>query len=348
MGAKLDSVLGRYLASTESTTRFPRPRAGSKVQDADTKLGITKHAPTTGGSIHDALGSDEFNGEALSSDMKASPAQTPLVSVIVPTRESALTLEKCLRSIRSQNGTTFEIIVVDNHSSDQTQEIAQRFADRLIVAGPERSAQTNVGVRVARGKYIYRVDSDFILDPHLLSKAVNLAETTRLDGVLVPNRSDPTVGFWARVRAFEREMYVGDSVNVAARFIRRDRFIEVGGFDEDLVAGEDYDLHQRLCRAGAKIAWVDAGETHLGEPRSIREVFSKHRAYGRELRRYVRKHPKEAMVKLSPIRLAYWRNRRVLLRHPLRTLGLLIYTTVKYSAGALGFFGLRRSGGHVE
>ena len=61
-----------------------------------------------------------------------------LVSVVVPTRNSARTIERCLRSIRAQSHPEVELIVVDNDSDDATPELAVGIADLVLHAGPER------------------------------------------------------------------------------------------------------------------------------------------------------------------------------------------------------------------
>ncbi|MDZ4341976.1 MAG: glycosyltransferase family 2 protein, partial [Candidatus Binatia bacterium] len=96
----------------------------------------------------------------------------PLVSVIVPTRNSAATLERCLQSIGQQTYKEIEIIVVDNNSSDKTTEIAKRFTSKVFIHGPERSAQVNYGVKQSSGEYVYKVDSDFILDKDVVTQCV--------------------------------------------------------------------------------------------------------------------------------------------------------------------------------
>ena len=58
--------------------------------------------------------------------------ENPLVSVIIPTYNSSRTLEKCLESIKNQTYKNIEIIVVDNNSTDNTKEIAKKFADKAI------------------------------------------------------------------------------------------------------------------------------------------------------------------------------------------------------------------------
>ncbi|HUV83592.1 MAG TPA: glycosyltransferase family A protein [archaeon] len=66
-----------------------------------------------------------------------------LVSVIVPTRNSASTIEMCLRSIKKQTYLDIEIIVVDNYSEDGTTEIAKEYGTMVFNKGSERCAQVN-------------------------------------------------------------------------------------------------------------------------------------------------------------------------------------------------------------
>src|SRR5438093_11547332 len=96
--------------------------------------------------------------------MKAAPdPDHALVSVVVPTRNSAPFLDVCLGSIRAQTYPAVELIVVDNHSSDNTLSIARRWTDRVFTQGPERSTQRNYGARQAAGEYLLFVDSDMVL-----------------------------------------------------------------------------------------------------------------------------------------------------------------------------------------
>jgi glycosyltransferase involved in cell wall biosynthesis len=70
----------------------------------------------------------------------------PLVSVIVPTKNSSSTLVKCLDSIINQTYRNIEIIIVDNYSADSTRDIAMHYTDKVFTLGPERSPQVNYGV----------------------------------------------------------------------------------------------------------------------------------------------------------------------------------------------------------
>src|SRR5258706_2134155 len=133
----------------------------------------------------------------------------PLVSVIVPTKDSAEFLGACLASITSQTYKPIELIVVDNHSTDDTQKIAKQFTPRVFTHGPERSAQVNFGVTKAKGDYVYKVDSDFVLDAHVIEQAVDKAQES-FDAVVVHNSPDTRVSWIARIRKFEVDMYKYD------------------------------------------------------------------------------------------------------------------------------------------
>lgn len=261
----------------------------------------------------------------------------PLVSVIVPTFNSETYLEKCLKSIRAQTYPKLEVITVDNYSTDGTRKIARRYADLILLKGKERSEQVNFGVRHARGKYVYRVDSDFVLEPTVVEEAVNLCETKGYDAIIIHNTSDPSVSFWAKVRKFERDFYRNDEFNVAARFLRKDVFEAIGGFDESLIAAEDYDLHNRLLTMSFKIGTIKAKEIHIGEPKSLAEVVRKHYYYGKTISSYIRKNPERAKKQLNPFRIGFLRNLPLFLKNPELAFGLAVYQFTRYFAAGVGF-----------
>jgi len=267
--------------------------------------------------------------------MRETMADSGLVSVIVPTKDSARHLEACIASIRSQTYPSIEIVVIDNASADGTWEIAQSRADVAMRGGPERSAQCNAGARAASGEFFYRVDADFTLDPTVVAEAVEACERGA-DAVCVPNRSDPTVSFWSTVRDFERRMLDGEDVIVGARFFRKRVFDAVGGFDEALVAGEDYDLNNRLVAAGSKIVWISAEETHLGEPKTLGEIARKSYYYGSTFAQFLSKNGAKGVGQLSPLRMAYARHWREFFRHPGLAAGFAVMQLVKYGCGAAG------------
>ena len=109
-------------------------------------------------------------------------AAQPVVSVIVPARNEEACLGSCLESLAAQTGVPFEIIVVDDHSTDRTREIALSFpAVRVIEAGPLPDGWTGKnsavvsGAHEARGQWLLFTDADTVHLPGSLARA--LAET---------------------------------------------------------------------------------------------------------------------------------------------------------------------------
>ena len=258
-----------------------------------------------------------------------------LVSVVVPTRNSARTLDACLKSIRSQRHSAVELVVVDNHSSDQTAEIARRYADVFDTHGPERSAQRNRGAHIAKGEYLLFIDADMTLDPDVIDDCVEVAHTCGAPGVIIPEIS-VGVGFLARCRALERTCYAGDDTVEAARFYARSAFETSGGFDEELTGPEDWDLSIRIA-AGAHLPrtashiYHDEGELRLGT------VLAKKRYYAESSLIYWHKHGRFAVGQANLLfRPAFLRNWRRLLRHPVLTVGFLSLKGLEVAAAALG------------
>jgi glycosyltransferase involved in cell wall biosynthesis len=231
-----------------------------------------------------------------------------------------------------------ETIVVDKGSSDETAGIAHDFGVRFYrVDANERSEQKNYGVGMANGKYIYIVDSDFLLEPSVVQEAVDECERGNFAAVCVHNTSDPSVSFWSKVRSLEREMYRDDNLNVAARFVRRDVYEAIGGIDRTLIAAEDYDFQNRLVNAGYRVGRIRAVEVHIGEPRNLAEVAMKHFYYGQTLPVFISKNRKRGLAQLSPARPAFLRHRGDFANNPELTLGFAVYQLVRYESGMLGY-----------
>ena len=235
-----------------------------------------------------------------------------------------------------QSYENIEVILVDNYSTDETLNIAKKYSPQVYLAGPERTSQVNFGVSKASGKYAYRVDSDFILDPEVVDQAVQKCEKFNFDAILVHNTSDPSISFWARVRKMERDSYRDDDVNVAARFWKKEAFDSIGGFDVKLIAGEDYDLHNRLLKAGYRIGRIKAQETHVGEPKNMAEIFWKHYFYGQNVGHFIQKNQEKALRQLSPIRLSLVKNLSRSTNDPEVLMGFCVYQFLRYTAATLG------------
>ncbi len=261
----------------------------------------------------------------------------PLVSIVIPTYNSEKTLPLCLGSIKRQTYKNIEVIVVDNYSTDRTVEIAKRYGTRVYLKGPERSAQKNFGALKARGEYVYFIDSDFVLHPRVVEECIRLVKQG-YDAVIVLNISYPKPSIVAKVRFYERLSYYGSGIYEAARFIQKDLFMKVGGFDTRLYANEDYDLHQRLIRAGAIIARTRYSfEIHIGEPSSLREFIVKSMYYGSSIKHYFRKNLN--ILHMTPLRPTFFKREFIAYLGRRWLLGVLLipfFKTIQAIAMQLG------------
>jgi len=264
----------------------------------------------------------------------------PLVSVIIPTLNSASTLEMCLKSIKCQTYQNFEVLVVDNYSRDGTREIAERCGATFFLKGPERSAQMNHGVLNANGEYILRVDSDMLADAGVIKKSLELCGRD-IDAVVLPVL--PYLGergsFWMKCRTLEQKMIMDDTVNVAPRFIKRQVFMAVDGYDETIVAWEDYDLHNRLLSSGYRVASLqDQALWHLGEPSSLKEFVARMVMYGKtgSLGLFTRKHGWRGLKQISIVRPSFIRHRSYFVTNPQHYTGLLFLKLVQTFSFMLG------------
>lgn len=261
---------------------------------------------------------------------------TPLVSVIVPTKNSTPFLEQCLQSIKSQTYTNIELIVVDNFSTDGTQDLARKFMDKVFEHGPERSAQVNYGVSQANGEYVYKVDSDFVLDPEVVAQCVTKAQEG-FDAVVVHNSPDVRVSWIAKIRKFEVDMYKYDITHSSARFVKKEVYEVIGGFNSAITAGEDYDFQNKLNRAGYKTGFIDAEALHLGEPTNIWKHMMKYYEYGKDFVHYKRENEVESKEQLRFGRSIYLKNWRKFFRHPLCGFGFILYSVCKFGFGGVGY-----------
>ena len=133
-----------------------------------------------------------------------SVSEPPVISVIVPARNEEASLPACLASLVSQTGVTFEIIVVDDGSTDRTRAVAQTFPDvRVIEPPPLPSGWTGknsamvAGTHEAKGKWLLFTDADTVHKPGSLALAVAEAEANHAD-LLSYSPEQDVRGFWER------------------------------------------------------------------------------------------------------------------------------------------------------
>lgn len=258
-----------------------------------------------------------------------------LVSVVVPTRNNERTIEACLRSVKDQSYPRIELIVVDNSSWDRTLEIARRLADTVMSAGPERSAQRNVGASTARGDWLLWLDSDMVLPREAIGVAVDMAESEGAAGVALPERTIGE-GYWTACRALERTCYLDDPWLHNPRLLRRDFLLRMGGFDVGMSGPEDADLRLRILGEGHTIAMAPIIVDHDEGRLTVRDVMSKRFYYGRSIPRFAAAHQGAVGKQGAGVLRAYLRHRRALLADPTHAVGLVALRALEAAAYAAG------------
>jgi glycosyltransferase involved in cell wall biosynthesis len=206
------------------------------------------------------------------------------VSVIVPARNEEACLAACLQSLLAQIGVTFEIIVVDDHSTDRTRDIASSFSSekiRVIEAGPLPAGSTGknnavtAGSKIARGDWLLFTDADTIHLPGSLARS--LEEAKRHQAAMLSYSPEQVVdSFWeksvmpvifAELASSFRPSQVSDPKSPAAAangqyiLITREAYDAVGGHAAIAASLlEDVALARAVKRSGRKIFFRYGGD----------------------------------------------------------------------------------------
>jgi glycosyltransferase involved in cell wall biosynthesis len=179
----------------------------------------------------------------------------PLVSVVIPARNSEKTLANSLQSVFNQSYENTEVIVVVNGSSDSTLEVAKSFGDRrlrVIESSPGIVPALNAGLRLARGKYIARQDADDEWLQEKLKKQVEFLEREEVDvlgtQMFVREGKKETITSYPLLHQECTEwLFRGHNPIGHPSVVFRSRLLEkVGGYWELFPFAEDLDLWMRM------------------------------------------------------------------------------------------------------
>lgn len=191
------------------------------------------------------------------------------VSVIIPCYNTGRYLAEAIQSVLDQTYHDFEIIIVDDGSTDDTREVARRFDDSRVhyiwQANKGLAGARNTGLRAAKGELVAFLDADDTYLPEKLQSEVEVMlgspgiamvvngwifvdpEGSPLD-IVQPwqeHPADPGLAYWL----------LGLPFVVHGVMLRRDKLAQIGYFDETLKASEDWDLFIRLAAGGSDMVW---------------------------------------------------------------------------------------------
>lgn len=184
---------------------------------------------------------------------------SPLVSVVIPSFNNGAFVADAIRSVKAQTFRDLECIVVDDGSTDDTEEEVAAFGDYVSILKQENSGVSrarNVGMDLARGRYISFLDADDMWLPRKIERQVSALERDPDLGAVYTGlhlvgtdrgfrgREDPPPGAVALRNTLLLERPI---MSIVTGVIRRDVYENIGGFDESLSTSADCDFGCRIA-----------------------------------------------------------------------------------------------------
>ena len=173
--------------------------------------------------------------------------KTPLVSVIVPVYNQEKWIGRCLRSIINQEieRTNYEIIVINDGSSDRTSFALEQFSDEIVLITNEENrglpAALNKGIKLSKGKHIVRLDGDdyvneyFIFLLHTYLEQNKYMDAIACDYLLVDNKEE----------VISRENCIDKPIGCGIMF-KSNQLLDIGLYDENFRLHEERELRHRF------------------------------------------------------------------------------------------------------
>jgi len=204
----------------------------------------------------------------------------PLVSIIIPNHNGLKFVERCLKSVLSADYPNFEVIFVDDYSTDGSVELVEKMFSsdsRLRVIRSDRNLGAaearNIGIKVAKGKYLCFLDNDAEVDPNWLKELIKVLESNTKIGAVqskflhmhdhrriqaLGELIIPYLGWIIRIAGEKEDDGSYDNIQeivavTVSMAVKRKVIDEVGLFDSDLfIPWEDMDLSWRIWLSGYK------------------------------------------------------------------------------------------------
>ena len=219
------------------------------------------------------------------------------ISVIIATFNEQKNIDRCLKSLKQQTLSLdqMEIIVVDNHSTDKTNAVAKKLADKIYllprgkwVKNP-RGAQLNFGVAKSHGEIIFFPDADMTFDKKLLEEALDIIHKKKIDALYIPEVIRGK-GFFGKIRNFERSFYNTTCID-AVRIVTKKLYQKVDGFDDKNIrfGPDDWDFTKRIKRLTDRISITKNKLYHHEENLKMATYFSKKSNYSQSFKEYIAK-----------------------------------------------------------
>lgn len=282
----------------------------------------------------------------------------PPVSILVPAYNEGVTIEPAIRALLRMNYPCYEIIVLDDGSTDDTFQRASAFQGewggktvRVVrKSNSGKAATLNYGIQIAHYPYVFCMDGDSKLTEDTLRRAVRHFRNPDVGAVAGNVKVINRKNFWARIQALE---YI-EGLNMARRaqgfmravniipgpvgMFRRDMLMQLGGYDTDTFA-EDADLTLKILASGWRIEYEDLSIAWTEAPESLQALIKQRYRWTRGIlqalkkRRRVFLHPPNAMTWLSVVMMCF----ESLVWPVLNVLGTMFFVVVALAFGASNY-----------
>ncbi len=203
-------------------------------------------------------------------------------SIIIPAKNEESNIRYCLESLKTQAfpAHEYEVIVVDNGSSDATVSIAKGYGFRVYVQPHlSLSGLRNFGTTVASGEILVFLDADCIPTKDWLQNISSALEDSSIGATgstpVAPPHGTWVEIIWSSFRTRRKSQCYATWINSSNFIVRRDLFVSVNGFNENLTTCEDVDICMRLNKICTILFDPFIKVVHLGEPKTVREFFLK-------------------------------------------------------------------------
>ena len=265
---------------------------------------------------------------------------TPLVSIIIPAKNAESTIRKCLNSILRVNYPSYELIIIDDGSTDDTPKILSEYKDikTITTSGIGPSKARNIAAKEAKGEFIAFTDADCAVDVNWLNELLSgfkiIPEASACGGrqELPQDASDfeknvfifmKKTGFITDyMRKINKNGIIEVNHNPSCNAIyKKSVFLKEGGFLENLWPGEDVELDYRLRKKKYKLVFNPKAIVYHYRPKNINDFSKMTFRYGKAQGFLVRKYGFFRVIHLVPFILLSWVNLNIfgILTYPYMT-----------------------------
>jgi poly-beta-1,6 N-acetyl-D-glucosamine synthase len=234
------------------------------------------------------------------------PEQYPPISIIVPAYNEEVTIQKCLNTLLQLDYPQYEIVVVDDGSTDQTLDLIRSYTNpkvKIISQSNQGKAHAlNTGIKHIQNEFLVTVDADTTLHKDALQHIANRFSTDPQLGAIAGNvKVDPEPGLLNALQATEytlginlirkTQSMLGCVMIVPGPIaaLRKVAIEQAGYFSEDTFA-EDFDITMQILKNGYKIQYEDRALAYTDAPKNLEDLLKQRRRWYRGMIQVLMKH----------------------------------------------------------